>query len=291
MRIQDLRTGHEVCGYYLLKNIAFKNFKDGSGQFVNMILSDKTGDIDAVCFNNVNADLQAGDVVYIRGVTQIYSGKLQIKVDEISKTEKDATQYQQVPPNYEDNLDKFNGVLNSMQDSRFASVVNSVFSGETLQLFQVFPAAVNNHHAYYGGLMEHTLGVVNLVKTMKDFYMVDGDLLLAGAMLHDIGKIYEYNNIGKTFSGDLLGHIYFGAELVSNVSGDLNKTDADLLLHLILSHHGKGEWGSPVEPATPEAEMLHYVDMIDSRMNMYFADGSDDHILYSKKLNKKIFLP
>lgn len=140
--------------------------------------------------------------------------------------------------------------------------------------FEVAPAAMYVHHNYEGGLLYHTYNMLNVAKSIIEFYpVVNKSLLLAGVVLHDLGKVIEYKNIregGYEFSleGELLGHISIMSSEIEQMGRDL-EVDEEIILnlqHMVLSHHGKLEWGSPVLPKTPEAIMLHHIDNLDSKM-------------------------
>jgi 3'-5' exoribonuclease len=154
-------------------------------------------------------------------------------------------------------------------------LMERLFSGSLLEQFCTAPAAKKMHHAYIGGLLEHTLSVAGMAKKTCDHYgELDRDLLISGALVHDIAKTREFSYEAPPFdytdSGRLLGHLVLGVEMVREAARELNgpapKT-LDALCHLILSHHGRHEFGAPVLPMTPEAIMLHHLDDMDAKMN------------------------
>ena len=153
------------------------------------------------------------------------------------------------------------------------------------------PAALKRHHAYLGGLLEHTAGVTALCKAAADYYpMVNRDLLLTGAILHDIGKIKTYQlerGIEGTDEGKLIGHLILGVEMVEAAITEILKHESDLgrtrllrnsLIHLLVSHHGIMEWGSPVEPLTLEACMLHHADNMDAQITKFLTIIRGDNV-------------
>jgi 3'-5' exoribonuclease len=151
---------------------------------------------------------------------------------------------------------------------------------ETLDIFSKAPAARMMHHAYIGGLLEHTLSMVHIGKMLTGLYSyVNKDLLLAGILLHDMGKGLEYDTSGSfnfTDDGRLVGHVVRAAITVEKAAAeldDIREEDVRELVHLILSHHGQLEWGAPVVPKTVEAVLLHQIDLLDSRMQ-----GFIDHV-------------
>jgi 3'-5' exoribonuclease len=166
-----------------------------------------------------------------------------------------------------------------MRSSSFEPVVQEILTANETD-FRRAAAAFGNHHARRGGLLEHTAQMLRCAVALAPLYPnVHASLLYAGVILHDIGKIRETNYPAQgfvaehTIPGELLGHIADGVAQVvaawSKVWGDSGIVMRDHLLHLVLSHHGQNEWGSPVTPKTPEAILLHQIDMIDSRMEMY----------------------
>lgn len=151
-------------------------------------------------------------------------------------------------------------------------VASLAFSGGFYDAFRSAPAAREHHHAYPGGLLDHTVEVVELCLKASCLYPeLDLDLLLAGALLHDVGKVDEYafspSGVVRTPAGELLGHVFVGASRVASLCAEAGVVGepAMKLVHLVLSHHGRREWGSPVEPAIPEAVLLHQADLLSAR--------------------------
>ncbi|HHY59264.1 MAG TPA: CRISPR-associated endonuclease Cas3'', partial [Clostridia bacterium] len=180
------------------------------------------------------------------------------------------------------------------------SLVRQIFGDETLaEQFRRAPAAKAHHQAYLGGLLEHTLNVVKLAEQIAAAYEgVDRDLLLTGALLHDIGKIYEYRYdvfIDYTDAGRLLGHIVIGAGLVQERLRDLPDFPETLklkVLHMIVSHHGRYEWQSPKRPKFLEAAILHQADYLDAEVDKFLQARNNypqDSWPYSRALERYIF--
>ena len=166
-------------------------------------------------------------------------------------------------------------VISSVRSDGIRELLQRIFRGETLKQFLLAPAAKKMHHAYLGGLAEHTLSVTALAGKISDHYPeLDRDLMTAGALLHDIGKIREFDYTSAPFSytdsGRLIGHLVLGSELVKDAAADIDDLPdgaLDQIVHLILSHHGRHEFGSPTLPMTREAILLHHVDDMDAKMN------------------------
>ncbi|NIA05387.1 MAG: HD domain-containing protein, partial [Proteobacteria bacterium] len=160
-------------------------------------------------------------------------------------------------------------------DAELQALLQAVFQGPLLEQFVTAPAAKRMHHAYLGGLIEHTLSVTGLAAKIADHYPeLDRDLLLTGALLHDIGKIREFSYKTVPFEytspGRLIGHLVIGSEMVRQEAAavpNLAPERLDQLIHLILSHHGQHEFGSPCLPMTMEAILLHHLDNMDAKMN------------------------
>jgi len=159
-------------------------------------------------------------------------------------------------------------------------LLEEIFNNEDIKdKYFKCPSSIKKHHAYKYGNLEHVVCMIKLFKTLEKFYNrntnLDVDLIYTGIILHDIGKLYEYtiyNGVPKLIPGSTLyGHLVLGIELVSKFMNAINGFPKDLknkIRHLILSHHGPKEWGSLVEPQFPEAEFLHYLDMVDSRFKL-----------------------
>ena len=177
---------------------------------------------------------------------------------------------------------EFQTLIGRIQDEPLQRLVKQVFSGKRYERFLRNPAGMRLHHAYVGGLLHHTVCVARLALSMgKTIGGVDLDLILAGALLHDIGKLREISaglGFPYTTEGRLMGHISMGAMLISRIAEnipDLSRIRLDELLHIILSHHGDHEKGSPVFCATKEAFIVHYADETDAVLNQFQTDGKE----------------
>jgi 3'-5' exoribonuclease len=179
--------------------------------------------------------------------------------------------------NAEEVLGRLHGLAGEIADAHLSKLIDSFLSNaEFMKEFRRAPAAVSIHHAYIGGLMEHTLNVALVAKALSQIYSgVDKDLLIAGAILHDVGKIREYDYMTAfrfSTEGRLMGHHVLGCEIVRDAAAKITGFPPELLMkleHIILSHHGTKEWGSPVEPMFTEAMLLHCADLIDARHHVY----------------------
>ncbi len=252
--------------------------------YISLTLADKTGRINGKIWDNVDKFdkiFEKGDVVKISGIVTSYRGLLQIRVDNIEKcneNEFDNSDFLPVTKSDRDALFKeLLTAIENMQNPFLKTLLKNIFSKERIvKGIKNAPASIAIHHAYIGGLLEHTLNVTRICKTMADIYpVINRDLLVAGALLHDIGKIDEYTfdrAIERTDSGRLLGHIAIETAFLSKEIDKIDDFPDELrieLLHLILSHHGEYEYGSPKIPQTIEAAALAYADMLDSKVESF----------------------
>lgn len=190
----------------------------------------------------------------------------------------------------------FHTFVGRVQDEGLRKLLQTVFSGRTYQLFLRNPAGMRLHHAYVGGMLHHTVSVTKLAVAMGSAVGgVDQDLLIAGALLHDIGKLWEISgDLGfpYTTEGRFLGHIAIGAMLVDRTARhipELTIPKRQQLLHILLSHHGEHEKGSPVVCTTKEAFLVHYADEVDSIMNQFQEKQTKNHWEYDKMLQRFLY--
>jgi 3'-5' exoribonuclease len=243
----------------------------------------------------------------INGRTEIYQNKIQLIIKQISKTSQGDVNLEDYLPSTEQDVDKMfselKKLVDSIKQSHLRSLLDLFFSDKDFcRGFCSAPAAVQYHHAFLGGLLEHTLSVAKLGDMMAPLYPeLNRDLLICGIILHDIGKISELcyeKNFHYSDEGQLIGHLISGVLMVEEKTkqiDDFPKTLLDLLRHLILSHHGEYEWGSPKLPMTLEAITLHYLDNIDAKIHAFNKaitndkDSSDNWTNYNRMFERKLF--
>jgi 3'-5' exoribonuclease len=284
--IPEYKPGDRVTGFFSVRKIELKTKRDQS-PYLLMELGDSTGRINATIWEDAKTfrdTIQAGDVVKVQGTVIDFNRNAQISIDKIRKavSEDNVKKFDFVPKSRLDMESlgtKLDEVIRSVKIQPLHDLLERIFhSSELGQLFSQAPGGKLWHHAYLGGLLEHTLSVAEICETMTRLYpKASRDLLISGALLHDIGKIDEYGYdqgfIDFTDEGRLWGHISIGAQRVrkeielmekeSGFPGELKKH----LLHLILSHQGELEHGSPVVPMTLEGIILYYADEMDSKAN------------------------
>ena len=285
------KPGESVDDVFVVRKKQLAHKKDGEA-YLTMILVDRTGSMRAVLWDNVpqfNEAFSEGDYVRVWGMVQQYRGALQLvirKIERVDSSLVDAGDF--LPATPRDTAQMMSRLVQAGRDVRnqdLAALLDAFFTDQPfMERFRIAPAAKNMHHAYLGGLLEHTLSVVRLAEAIAVHYKgIHKDLLIAGAILHDIGKVYEFSYdtcIDYSDEGRLLGHIAIGVQMVEEKLsglGDFPHELALLLKHMILSHHGSRELGSPEPPKTLEAVILYYVDDLDAKVTgiRSFMDGQD----------------
>ncbi len=279
--ISDIAAGDAISDIFMLAEKSMAHKRDGN-PFLNITLADKSGQIKGVVWDNVSliaSSANAGDFVRVNAAAGEFRGMLQLVVKSLSAIPADAVAPEDFLPASARNVDKMFDRLKALTDtisSKNLRLLMDAFWDDAVmvRLFKRAPAAKKMHHAYLGGLIEHTLSMSLLADKVAGHYGgVDRDLLIVGAVLHDIGKIRELTyevNIDYTDEGRLLSHIAIGLEIVNAKIQSLPNFPAEqaaLIKHMIVSHHGAREYGSPEPPKTIEAVLLNYIDEIDSRVN------------------------
>jgi 3'-5' exoribonuclease len=279
--VRDIVAGDGFSDVFVLSEKSMAHKRDGN-PFLNLVLTDSSGQIKGVVWDNVThiaSAANAGDFVRIKANAGEYRGLLQLVVKSMDAVPAaDVTPADFLPSSARD-ADKMFERLKALTDTITSSELRSLMDAfwndtDLVQRFKRSPAAKKMHHAYLGGLIEHTLSMALLADKVAGHYSgVDRDLLIVGAVLHDIGKIRELScdvNIDYTDEGRLLSHIAIGLEIVQakiqSLAGFPSERTA-LIKHMIVSHHGAREFGSPEPPKTIEAVLLNYIDEIDSRVN------------------------
>ena len=291
--INSIKTGDIVDDIFVLseKNLAQK--KDGNN-FLNISLSDKTGIIKGVVWNNVDqitAKISAGDFARVKGTATEYRGSLQLVIKNIEACSADSIDPSDFLPESKFNRDAMFERLLKLTETIETLYLKNLLEAfwnddEFVSKFKRAPAAKKMHHAYIGGLIEHTLSMARLADKIAEHYQyigIDRDILVTGAILHDIGKISEFDykvKIDYSDEGRLLNHIVIGVQMIEEKLRNIkNFPDEQALLikHMIVSHHGTREFGSPEPPKTIEAVLLNYIDEIDSKVNgiREFIDRED----------------
>ena len=250
--------------------------------YLNLILGDKTGQVEGRIWDpgdsRIAKEFERGDIVKIRGCVSRFDDRLQMKVEHLRKAAAGEVEKSDMLPctncDVNELWQKLLGFVESFTDPHLKLLLGTLLSDSGLaQAYREAPAAKQLHHAWLGGLLEHVVSLLTLADRVAPHYpILHRDLLLTGVVLHDIGKVRELAwEIGfeYTVEGTLLGHIQIGIELVEKAIDrlpDFPPRLKTLVLHLILSHHGKLEFGSPKLPMIPEALVLNFIDDLDAKM-------------------------
>lgn len=292
--IAELREDMMIGEIYFCKKKQELLTKAGKPYF-NLQLQDKTGVLDAKVWNTSSSGIEefsALDYIYVAGRVISYQGAYQLNVERIRKCQEGEyvisdylpTSKRNIIEMYEELLD----YINKMKTGPLKQLVEHFFveDKEFIQAFQTHSAAKTVHHSFIGGLLEHTLGVVKLCEHFTQNYpILNRDLLIAAALFHDVGKLDELSKFPEndyTDDGQLLGHIFIGAERVGKAIEQIKDFPVKLaseLRHCILAHHGELEYGSPKKPALAEAMALNFADNADAKLQamVELFDGAPEN--------------
>lgn len=306
--VNRLKPGTEVEETYAVRTCDVRQ-RRGGGPYLAMTLGDRTGDVAGLVWDNVDRVAkicEPGRVVRIRGQIQRYNQRLQLVVRQAEEVAADGVDIalfvraSEVDP--ELLWQRLMTLIEEMTDPHLKQLLFRVFSDPEVDArFKIAPAASGMHHAFRSGLLEHTISMANAAKGLATHYGLNEDMVVAGALLHDLGKIWELDigsSISYTDDGRLLGHLSMEVMFVDRIISELSAFPAEhrrQLLHILLSHHGKYEYGSPRRPKTPEALLVHMVDNLDSKMaGMLEAigpvgDDDDAWSEYSRILERYIY--
>jgi 3'-5' exoribonuclease len=283
--------------------------------YLQVELSDRTGSISARMWNATESDYRNfddGDFVRVEGSTQLYQGGLQLIAANICKAryeEVDPADFMPLTPAEIDQLAvRLGEMLRSMTNPQLVTLAECFLMDDAfMQRFMRAPAGVKNHHAYVGGLLEHVVNLMEVASTVAGFYpAIDANLLLMGAFMHDMGKIYELNyDRGFSYSdeGQLIGHVVMAVSMLEAKVAEAEKLSGETiaeelvlrLKHMIVSHHGEYAYGSPKLPMTLEAVALHHLDNLDAKIHSFHQQMRDDPNVesswthYNQGLGRKLF--
>lgn len=291
--ISELKPNQEIASLFVAAEKQLRTARNGNA-YLDLKLLDKTGEVNGKVWEKAGeaaACFQSGEIVFLRARTELYKDKIQLSISEIMPVPAggyDPADFLPVCPLDRDVLfERLGKLLSGLVNPALHRLCEMILADpEIAPKFKLAPAAKSMHHAYIGGLLEHTLSVVTLVYRICNHYPeLDRDLLMTGAFLHDIGKIEEFvyvTFIDYSDAGRLVGHMVLGTQILDEKvrrMEDFPPETALLLKHLILSHHGEAQFGAVRLPASREAFALHLADDLDAKMNAIgriLANSGDD---------------
>ena len=312
--ITQLGENESVNEVYIASSKQLRPNRQGN-LYLQMQLSDKTGIVNAMMWNaneTVYKKFEDGDYVKIQGTSQFYNGAMQVivtHVERIDPSQVDEADFMQLSPQkVEDLLQDLASQLRSIRNIHLRNLAECFLIDEDLiGKFRKSPAGVKNHHAYEGGLLDHVVSLLHLCKAVAPFYpQVDEDLLALGVLFHDLGKVDELStDKGLAYSdeGQLIGHLVSGVSIVDRLIVEAEKLSGEpfpkelalRIKHMVVSHHGRLEYGSPKVPMTAEALALHYLDSLDAHMHGFdrlLADDANSDsrwTSYSPQFGRKLY--
>ncbi|BDV42343.1 HD family phosphohydrolase [Geotalea uraniireducens] len=285
--IGTIKDRDQVDSVFLVKDKIMAMAKNGK-PYMTLRLMDKSGEIEGRVWDNVDtlsAVFDKDDFIAIRSKATVYLGKMQLIIAELKRVPEEQVCLADFLPESARAIAEMEqelaALVGSIGDGNLRGLMQSFVDDEGfMALYRVAPAAKGMHHVYLGGLLEHSLAVARLVDAIVPLYSgINRDLLVAGALLHDVGKVREMTYLRSfdyTDEGKLLGHITIGVEMLHERIAAIPGFPVELamlLKHMLLSHHGQYEFGSPKRPKTMEATILNYLDDLDSKIN-----GINTHI-------------
>ncbi|MDQ0351663.1 3'-5' exoribonuclease [Alkalibacillus filiformis] len=278
--IAHRQVGEQFEGFLLIKSVD-KGVTSSGKPFLTIIFRDRTGEIEAKLWDSTKEDEETfmpEAIVQVHGEIRQFRGKNQLNIRQIRlSNEMDGVRVEdfieKAPVELEEMQDYLTQMIFALENPNIQRIVRAILKKYNDDLL-TYPAATKNHHEYASGLIHHIVSMLKIARQMKDLYSeINTDLLYAGIILHDIGKVKELSSPASptyTLEGKMLGHISMMVDEIKVTAEELGIEGEEVMLlqHLVLSHHGKGEWGSPKAPIVREAELLHLIDMMDAKMNM-----------------------
>lgn len=278
--ILHYEVGEQVDKFLLIKS-STKGTASNGKPFLTLIFQDQSGEIEAKLWDVSEEDekkYSAEKIVKVVGDIQNYRGRNQLRIRQlrladVNDSVKITDFLSKAPMSKEEMSDKITQYIFEMKNPNIQRITRYLLK-KYQSAFMDYPAATKNHHEFVSGLAFHVVSMLDLAKAIAELYpSLDKDLLYAGVLLHDLGKVIELSgpvSTTYTIEGNLLGHITIMVSEISKAADELKIKGEEVVIlqHLVLSHHGKSEWGSPKPPMVKEAEILHYIDNLDAKMNI-----------------------
>jgi 3'-5' exoribonuclease len=292
--VNQIKERDRVSSIFLVRDKITAMAKNGK-PYMTLKLMDSTGEVEAKVWDRIDelsSRFDADDFIRVEAKASVYMGKMQLVVQQLEKVADESVDIGDFLPvssrSAEDMRNELDQLLDSLENPYIRDLLRSFFDNpEFYHLYSRAPAAKSMHHTYIGGLLEHSLAVAALaLDVAKRYPQVDRDLLISGAMLHDVGKVQELSfdrSFGYTDEGKLLGHIVMGVQMIEDHVRAIPGFPAELSMmikHLLLSHHGQYDFGSPKRPKFLEAVILNFIDDLDSKINavqLHVEKEQQDH--------------
>jgi len=307
----DIEKDTEVKDYFLVDRKGIYSSRNNT-RYASVRLKDRTGAIEARIWDRVeelSALFERNDIVYVESRAKVYQDQLQLNVASIRKEARDLTheEIREFHPEAASGVEKliadFFRITEEIKNEHLRRLfVEMRKRKDILDKFFLLPASLGVHHVSLGGLLEHSVSVAEIALRAVPFLGGDLDIVLAGSLLHDVGKVEEIGLNGGSFAysdrGRLLGHISLGVRLIEELASAVEGFPdylADVLKHIVVSHHGEAEWGSPKKPMCIEALVVHYIDNLDAKVmgvkehmsqNMESEKWTQFHRLYESRFYK-----
>lgn len=306
--VNELEPNKVISTSFLVQSKEIRQKKSGE-PYLSLMLGDRTGELDAKMWDNVSDilyEFERDDFVKVKGLIQIFHNRPQLTIHKMRRMDDSEVEYADYFPSSkrdpEEMWAELRATVAGIGNPHLRGLLDALLDDpDVARRMRLAPAAKQIHHAFLGGLLEHVLSVCSMAKLAASHYRsIDLDLLLTGVVLHDIGKIYELNyerQISYSTEGQLLGHMQIGLRMMSDKLRGLPDFPPQLRMlveHMILSHHGQLEYGSPKVPVFPEALLLHYLDDLDSKMECMRAIVEKDRLVegcftsYSSALGRTV---
>ncbi len=312
--IKDIKPGMQLNEVYMVTQPVLRNTTRGD-LYIAMYLSDRTGKVNARMWQATQAiydQLPSEGFVQIRGKSELYQNAMQLVVNDVVVVDADNVNLADYMPRTDKDIAQMFTELKAMLEpishtGLKALVAEFLSDTDLMRQFCTAPAAMGMHHAYLGGLLEHTHSMMKVTASILPHYpKIQADLVLAAIFLHDIAKTMELSykmGFSYTDTGQLLGHIVLGVEMINDKAAEIAQKGTpidqdvlDNLLHIIVSHHGCYEFGSPKLPATAEAFIVNYIDDLDAKMNQVTNlidndPGNTNWTAYQRPLETRLYRP
>jgi 3'-5' exoribonuclease len=312
--MKDIKPGMQLNEVYMVTQPILRHTTRGD-LYIAMFLSDRTGKVNSRMWQATEAiynSLPSEGFVQIRGKSELYQSAMQIVINDLVVVDADKVELADYMPRTDKDIAQMFTELKAMLEpvnhaGLKALVAEFLADTELMRQFCTAPAAMHMHHAYLGGLLEHTHSMMKVTTSILPHYpKIQADLVLAAVFLHDIAKTMELSytmGFSYTDTGQLLGHVVLGVEMVNDKAAEIaqkgipiDQDVLDNLLHIIVSHHGCYEFGSPKLPATAEAFMVNYIDDLDAKMNQVTNlidndPGNTNWTAYQRPLETRLYRP